>query len=95
MKKLYFENKNSKELFDKKWFKDWMIERNTSTIEAYKAVPTTREGFFWCTCLNCLGERPGLTCDKNCPKYSPDKDNKCKYRSRIIYVPGDKITLKL
>jgi hypothetical protein len=93
----YFEDENSEMCFTKGYFEVKMLRDGVTEMEVFKAIPDKEKGIFWCKHENSCGDSTEGTCGKNCEFYVPrnGKSGCCKDYTNIIYIWGEKVTLKL
>ena len=95
--RLYFRTSDSQICHTKKYFTDELGPGET--IEVFNAIPKViGGGVFWCKIHCFCGDDSSETCGvSNCYDYEPrnGKNGCCKHHSTLVYVPVEKIILKL
>ena len=80
--------------WDLKEIKSEMLYQGLKELEAWEAIPTRDNDYFYCKEFMEVGEKGD--CGKSCCKYAPKngKSGCCKHVGKL-YEHGNKLTIKL
>lgn len=99
MRKLFFKDLDDEFCFEIDDIKEYMRDNNLNELTVYKAIPDIiGGGIFWCKKHRFCGDGTADYCGReNCEDYEPRNkiSGVCKHHRHVLYVPGEKVTIKL